>query len=105
MGSVDSRDASGKTPLITVCGTKASNYNIGHLKIVEKLLACGADPLAADSKGHTRQDRGATSKGRPDGAVPQASRCQRQQQTELDWQDSSDVCGRKQTRGDGVPHA
>jgi len=55
--SVDSRDASGKTPLITVCGTKASNYNIGHLKIVEKLLACGADPLAADSKGHTALGR------------------------------------------------
>lgn len=57
--SVDSRDTSGKTPLITVCGTKASNYTVGHLKIVEKLLACGADPLAADAKGHTAIGRAA----------------------------------------------
>lgn len=55
--SVHSKDASGKTPLITVCGTKASSYSIGHLKIVEKLLAAGADPEAADSKGHTALGR------------------------------------------------
>jgi len=55
--SVDSRDASGKTPLITVCGMKASNYCMGHHKIMERLLERGADPLAADNKGHTALGR------------------------------------------------
>jgi len=55
--SVDSRDASGKTPLITVCGTKASNYCMGHLKIMQRLLERGADPLSADTKGHTALGR------------------------------------------------
>jgi ankyrin repeat protein len=57
--SVDSRDLSGKTPLLTVCGVKASNYTVGHLKIVDKLLECGADHLAADAKGHTALGRAA----------------------------------------------
>lgn len=57
--SVESQDASGKTPLITICGTKAKNYKVGHLKIVEKLLEKGADPLATDNKGHTAIGRAA----------------------------------------------
>eukprot|EP01046_Picozoa_sp_COSAG06_P073822 COSAG06_NODE_22268_length_729_cov_0.863492_1_plen_58_part_00 len=50
---MESKDASGKTPLITICGTRAKNYKVGHLKIVETLLEKGADPVAADNKGHT----------------------------------------------------
>ena len=47
---MESRDASGKTPLITVCGTKASSCTVlhaakgKHVKIVELLLK--ADKLA-----------------------------------------------------------
>lgn len=56
---VNGLDASGKTPLMTVCGTKSSKYKPGHLAAVVKLLENGADALATDKKGHTSLGRAA----------------------------------------------
>eukprot|EP01051_Picozoa_sp_SAG22_P013459 SAG22_NODE_1509_length_4263_cov_194.143612_4_plen_287_part_00 len=56
---IECRDEQGKTPLMTVCSTRAKKWTMQHQAVAMRLLEAGADPLVADNKNGTALSRAA----------------------------------------------